>query len=43
MSLLMVTDRGGLRYCIDSAALQFIPVDKLQEKGYGEYLSLFDK
>ena len=37
------TDRGGLRYCINSAALQFIPVDKLQEKGYGEYLSLFDK
>ena len=37
------TDRGGLRYCINSAALQFIPVDKLQEKGYGEYLCLFDK
>ena len=37
------TDRGGLRYCINSAALQFISVDKLQEKGYGEYLSLFDK
>jgi len=37
------TERGGLRYCINSAALQFIPVDKLQEEGYGEYLSLFDK
>ena len=36
-------DRGGLRYCINSAALRFIPVDKLQEEGYGEYLSLFDK
>ena len=36
-------DRGGLRYCINSAALRFIPVDKLQEEGYGECLSLFDK
>lgn len=36
-------DQGGLRYCINSAALQFIPVNKLQETGYGEYLSLFDK
>lgn len=35
-------DRGGLRYCINSAALQFIPVDQLAEKGYGEWLTLFD-
>ncbi|MDF4189058.1 peptide-methionine (R)-S-oxide reductase MsrB [Ligilactobacillus salivarius] len=35
-------DRGGLRYCINSAALQFIPVDKLDEKGYGEYKKLFE-
>ena len=31
----------GLRYCINSAALRFIPVDKLKEEGYGQYLSLF--
>lgn len=29
------------RYCMNSAALLFIPVDQLQEKGYGEYLPLF--
>jgi methionine-R-sulfoxide reductase len=33
----------GLRYCINSAALKFIPVEKLQEEGYGEYLPLFAK
>ncbi|WP_127533407.1 peptide-methionine (S)-S-oxide reductase MsrA [Paenibacillus kobensis] len=32
---------GGLRYCINSAALRFIPVDKLEEEGYGEYRKLF--
>lgn len=31
----------GLRYCINSAALRFIPVDKLEEEGYGEYLKYF--
>jgi len=31
----------GQRYCMNSAALRFIPVDKLEEEGYGEYLSLF--
>lgn len=36
------SDRGGLRYCINSAALRFIPIDQLQAQGYGEYLSLFD-
>jgi hypothetical protein len=29
------------RFCINSAALRFIPVDKLKEEGYGQYLSLF--
>jgi methionine-R-sulfoxide reductase len=33
----------GLRYCINSAALRFIPVSKLQAEGYGEYMSLFAK
>ncbi len=31
----------GLRYCINSASLRFIPVNELEEKGYGEYLPLF--
>jgi len=32
---------NGLRYCINSAALRFIPVDQLEEEGYGIYSSLF--
>jgi len=32
----------GLRYCMNSAALRFIPVDKLRAEGYGEYLKLFE-
>ena len=32
----------GMRYCINSAALRFIPVEKLTEEGYGEYLKLFE-
>lgn len=34
---------GGVRYCVNSAALRFIPVDRLEEEGYGEYLALFEK
>jgi len=34
---------GGLRYCINSAALKFIPVKKLEAEGYGEYIELFNK
>ena len=33
-------DKGGLRYCINSAALRFIPYDKLNEEGYGEFKHL---
>jgi methionine-R-sulfoxide reductase len=35
-------DAGGLRYCINSAALRFIPLDDLEREGYGEYRKLFD-
>jgi methionine-R-sulfoxide reductase len=31
----------GQRYCVNSAAMRFIPVEKLKEEGYGEYLALF--
>lgn len=34
-------DQGGLRYCINSASLRFIPVGRLEEEGYGQYASLF--
>ncbi len=33
----------GLRYCMNSASLRFVPVEKLEEEGYGEYLKLFGK
>lgn len=34
------SDKGGLRYCINSASLRFIPKDKMQAEGYGAYLNL---
>ena len=34
-------DQGGLRYCINSSALDFIPYDQLDEKGYGEFKKIF--
>ncbi|ALS02560.1 methionine sulfoxide reductase B [Enterococcus silesiacus] len=34
-------DQGGLRYCINAAALHFIPVQELEKAGYGEYSTLF--
>ena len=33
----------GLRYCINSAALRFIPVEEMEEEGYERYLQLFGK
>ena len=34
-------DRGGLRYCINSASLRFIPAERLAEMGYGQYAAQF--
>lgn len=36
-------EEGGLRYCINSAALRFIPYEDLEAEGYGEYTGLFDE
>jgi peptide methionine sulfoxide reductase msrA/msrB len=35
------SDRGGMRYCINSASLRFIPVADLEKEGYGQYYKLF--
>ena len=36
-------ERGGLRYCINSAALRFIPREEMRQAGYAKYLHLLDK
>ena len=36
-------DKGGLRYCINSASLKFIPVEEMEKAGYGQYLISFVK
>jgi peptide-methionine (R)-S-oxide reductase len=35
-------EEGGLRYCINSASLRFVPLDQLENEGYGAYRKLFD-
>lgn len=35
-------DKGGLRYCINSASLRFVPKDRLTAEGYGQYAKLFE-
>jgi peptide-methionine (R)-S-oxide reductase len=35
-------DAGGLRYCINSAALRFVPLDDLEKEGYGDFRQLFE-
>jgi peptide-methionine (R)-S-oxide reductase len=36
-------EEGGLRYCINSAALRFVPYDRLDAEGYGEFKKLFEE
>ncbi len=36
-------EAGGLRYCINSASLRFVPFEDLEREGYGEYRKLFDQ
>ena len=36
------TELGGLRYCINSAAIQFVPKDEMEAHGYGDMLKIFE-
>lgn len=36
-------EKGGLRYCINSASLKFIPLEEMDNEGYGEYIPLVKK
>ena len=35
-------DQGGMRYCINSASLRFVPLEDLEAEGYGAHLALFE-
>ena len=37
------SEAGGLRYCINSAALRFVPLEDLEREGYGDYRKLFEQ
>jgi len=37
------SDKGGLRYCTNSASLRFVPLEEMEKQGYGKYLGLFEK
>jgi len=43
MCLMMVRPTEWLRYCINSAALKFIPLEEMDQAGYGQYLEPFEK
>ena len=36
-------DKGGLRYCINSASIKFIPLDEMEKQGYGDLIPLWNK
>lgn len=36
-------DRGGLRYCINSAALRFVPLKDMEKEGYGQYIPMIEQ
>lgn len=36
-------DKGGMRYCTNSASLRFVPKENMEKEGYGEYLKLFEQ